>query len=641
MASLREVFVNWQIKSNLAAEMKKLDDAIDETSDEFKDMANEAEKAAKKTADEWGKVGAKTRDIGKSIAAGIGIGITALVGAGVATAAFVTQWAQGAAQIDSTAKRIGISAQALQEWEYAAKASGGEAEGIAGIFRELNNRLTEVGETGTGSAADALTLLKLRVEDLRRLKPEQQMEAIADRLAMISDVGARTFIKDSLFGGEYEKIGSLLEQGSAGILALRKEAQSLGGVLDGAALKGAKDFNRELAKTEATLTGVKSTIAQAFLPVFRDLVERFGDWVRNNRELIATRIEEWTKRLADWFEKIAPLVVTVVETTARLVDEIGGIEPALKIAAGGWVAWQLAGLAAINTVGAALAVFVASFVAGMALADRFNGGPANRAKNARDAKELSRFKQATDLATANTADSGDPAVERAKRLLTAELESLRQMQGSGTGATRSKRLQAAIDEQYAAIDRAREGLTSAIAESDAALTVLPDDVQGMRLGRIAKPGGEKPLTTEALLKEQRKREAELAKLRQIRSDLESRRMNAQGTERMTIERTLADVNKRITGTDVKGVNELIAEAVGQGTGLGSGALRPAGLGTSINQIDASITINVGGLDIEVPSSAIDPGNPRASAQSFADIISAKLSEVFGQAARLQVAQING
>jgi|GEM_PF-4613701 len=637
MATLREVFVNWQIKSNLAAEMKKLDDAIEETSEEFKRLADEAEKAAKDTADQWGKVGDKARDVGKGIAAGIGVGVTALVGAAAAAGSFVAQWAHGAAQVESTAKQFGISAQALQEWQYAARATGGEAEGIVGIFKELDLRLAEVGETGTGSAADALTLLKLRVEDLRRLKPEQQMEAIADRLSTISDVGARTFIKDSLFGGEYEKIGSLLEQGAAGIATLRKEANALGGVLDGKALEGAKEFNRELIKTEAIVDGVKSTIAQSLLPIVRDLVHRFGEWVAKNRELIATKSEEWAKRLAGWFEKIVPLAGNVVEMIARTADAIGGLDNAVKLAAGGWAAYQVAALAALGPVGAAVAAVTASLVAAIALANKLAGDPEKLAESKGKlsaGKEALRL-QRRALEESRKEDTYDPAIDDARRRF-ARAAVIAGRESQGGSIADQERINAQLKAYENALDAAYEDDRRHAEEVEA------NSALSGTLGRIAKPGaGGAPLTTESLLKEQRKQDAELEKLRKIRSDLEARRMNAQGAERMTIERTLADVNKRLTGQEVQTPEQIIAGLMGQGTNLGAGALRPAGLGTSINQIDARVIVNVGGIDVEMPASAIDPNSPRTSGQSFGEGIAAQFSQWIGLAFQHQRAQING
>lgn len=636
MGTLREVFVNWQIKSNLAAEMKKLDDALDDTSDEFKKLADDADKAAKKTADEWGKVGDRAGSIGKSIAAGIGIGVTALVGAAGAAASFVTEWAAGGAAIESTAKRVGISAQSLQEWEYAAKAAGGEAEGIGGIFKELANRLGEFAATGTGSAGDALSLLNLRIEDLKRLKPEQQMEAIADRLSMISDIGARTFIKDSLFGGEYERIGSLLEQGAAGIATLRKEANALGGVLDGEALKAAKDFNRELVRSEALATDLKSVVAQALIPTFRDWISRGGEWLRVHREIIGTKLEEWAQRLARWFEQIVPVVGQVADGISTTADAVGGLDNAVKLAAGGWALYQAAALAALGPVGAAIAAITAGIVAAIALADKYAGDPGKLAATKSELGVAQEEKRLADRALDETAKDRtfDPAIDDA-RINLRRTAAAAAAEGAGASLALRKSLLRQVQQAEAALDAAYAADAAHAAEVDA------NSAGGFSLGKIAKAGGKAPLTADALLKEQRKREAELVKLRAIRTDLEGRRMDASGTERMTIERTLSDVNKRLTGQDIQTPEQIIAGLMGQGTGLGGGALRPAGLGTSINQIDASITFNIGGIDVEMPASSIAAGDPRASGQTFGEAITEAFRTVFGQASRLQRAQING
>lgn len=659
--NLKEVFVSLKLDSKAAEKsLEHIDDLTDEVTDGFKDVGTSGDKAtkqvetgAKKAATSMERLAAEHKRVvdafdkvkpfaewGRSIVGGITAGTAALAGFAGLAGKFVADWAHGANEIDRTARQFGLSTDALQELQFAAKATGGEAESIGEVFKEMAIRITEVAQTGSGPATDALNALGLSAKELAKLKPEQQMMILADAVAGVADAGQRFFLKDSLFGEEGGvKVGNLLEEGAAGIAKLRGEAQALGGVLTGDSIKAAKEFNKELAKTGQVVTGVKSTIAQALLPVVSDAVKRFSEWVQANRELIKTKAEEWAKRLAEWFEKLVPMIGSVVDAVGKLVDAVGGIEPAIKLAATGWAAWQLAGLAAIGTVGAALATFMASFAAGMALADRFAGGPEERAKNKRTAAELAKFKSSTDLLEANAADSGDPAVERAKRRLLAELETLRGAQAGG-GDRRGVNRQRAIDEQFGAVARADAALRAAIAESDAALTMTPDGAP-TRL-RSSTPGaGKAALTADSLLREQRKTEAEREKLRSIRTELEGRRMNASGSERMAIERTLADVNQRLTGGEVRGVQQLMAEAVGQNTGYAGAELRPAGLGTSINQIDASIHINVGGVDVELPASIIDPANPRASAQGIGDQIATALSQVFGQAARLQVAQING
>ena len=637
--TLREVFVDWKFETNLTKELDKLDDSLESTAEEFEKMAADAERAARETADEWAKVGTRAASTGKAIAVGIGAGVAAFVTAGTAAVTFASQWAQMATQIETNSKRVGISADSLQEWQYAARSVGGEAEGIEGIFKELANRLGEVAATGTGSAADALALLKLRIQDLKHLKPEQQMEAIADRLSMISDVGARTFIKDSLFGGEYERIGSLLELGSAGIADLRKEANALGGVLDGDALDAAKNFNRELVKADTVVDGLKSTIAQGLLPVLRGWLARWSDLALANRELIGTKVDEWAKRLATWLDQIIPLIGGVADGIGKAADAVGGLDNAVKLAAGGWAAYQVAAMAALGPVGATIAAITAGITAAVAFADKYAGDPgaiSNTKSKLSGSQEALRLQQRA-LDEAAKDDTFDPGIDEARRnfrraaVVAAE-------EGRGATPAEQERLNGQLRRYEQALDAAYAADAAHAAEVDS------NSAPELTLGRIAQPGstgGTPSLTAESLLKEQAKREAERIKLRSIRSDLESRRATAGGDERMNIERTLSEVNKRLTGQDVQSPEGIIAGLMGQGTHLGAGALRPAGLGTSINQIDASITINLGGVDVDLPASMIDPSNPRGSAQGIGQAIMDALNSTFIQASRLQVSQIRG
>ena len=53
----------------------------------------------------------------------------------------------------------GLSAEALQEWGYIAEQSGGSIEDVADAAREMQLRLAEAAELGTGPAIDALEIL--------------------------------------------------------------------------------------------------------------------------------------------------------------------------------------------------------------------------------------------------------------------------------------------------------------------------------------------------------------------------------------------------------------------------------------------------------------------------------------------------
>lgn len=641
MGSLKEVFVSYKVDSAKAVQQIKLvDKEIDKTIDSFGEVEDAADNAgqavvdsAKKGESAWKKFGdahekvvkklgnAKPYlDFGKSIATGIAVGTAALVGIGGVAGKFVADWAHGAQVIERTSKQYGVSTDALQEWQYAVKSVGGDSESVGELFKELGLRLAEVGETGTGSALDALTLLKIRIEDIRKLKPEDQMDLIADRLSQVVDVGARTFIKDSLFGGEFEKVGEVLELGSEGIAALRKEARDLGGVLSGEALRDAAQFNKEMVKTKTIVGGVGSEIAITLLPKVQEIVKAIGDWVRENRGLITSRVDDFIRGVSDAARKLGPLLSDGLDLVVDISNAVGGIENAIMLSAGAWAAWQTAALAAIGPVGVALAGVAASAALAGLITTKANED------RIESTKALNRKAAITDKAI-ELVEAGDPRAQE----IVALLNSIPDLLQNDSAVNESANALLTVAEGIYADFKTRQ---SQVPAADGEEKPKPKRT----LGRIAKPGEETPITAESEIKAALKRAAELDRDRAIRADLEARLFNAEGPERMAIESALRGVEKRITGQDIKGIHELMAEAVGQGTGLGAGALKPAGLGTTINHIDASITINVGGVKAEVPASAVAPGR---SIMDYGQAVAEQLTSIFTQASRLQIAQING
>jgi hypothetical protein len=163
-------------------------------------------------------------------------------------------------------------------------------------------------------------------------------------------------------------------------------------------------------------------------------------------------------------------------------------------------------------------------------------------------------------------------------------------------------------------------------------------------GKIAKPGaksGAAAVTSASEIAAAENRARELDRDRRIRTELETMRATSEGPRRMAIEAALRGVEQRINGGQVKGVNELIAEAVGQGTGLGSGALRPAGLGTTINNIDASVFFNLGGIEVTAEVAGAVSSQAQAAGKSIGEAMIEVLRPMFNEAFQTQRGQILG
>lgn len=205
-------------------------------------------KKSKKDADKFGRAVKKSLTVVASIA----------VVAGGALIALARQNIQAADKIGKTAKALNLSAEALQEYRFAAQQSGVETRGLDDSFRRFNRRLGEFANSGAGPAAKALGLLNVNVRDTGgAVRPTQVvLDDVIDQLVRVENQSQRAALAAQLFGDDFgPKLVPLLDEGSAGIARLRQEARDLGIVISNESVAAAERAQDSFGRLEAVMRG--------------------------------------------------------------------------------------------------------------------------------------------------------------------------------------------------------------------------------------------------------------------------------------------------------------------------------------------------------------------------------------------------
>ena len=144
-----------------------------------------------------------TKAMLESTAANIGKIGAGMAGAGATILAPLTaavfQFAGAGAAIDDMSQRTGASAEALSQLAYAAGQSGTDIETVEKSMRKLGKTVTEA-KDGSKGASDALKAVGLSAADLSTMTPDEQLRAVADALAGISDPGEKAARAMDLLG---------------------------------------------------------------------------------------------------------------------------------------------------------------------------------------------------------------------------------------------------------------------------------------------------------------------------------------------------------------------------------------------------------------------------------------------------------
>jgi len=116
---------------------------------------------------------------------------------------------QYADRIEDLADQTGLTVEALQEMDFAAKQTGTSLEGFTNVVFKLGTNLAQ----GTNSIRDATVALGLSYEALRQLSPEAQFREVAKALAEVENVQERNRLGVILMGKGYKEVAGAINEG--------------------------------------------------------------------------------------------------------------------------------------------------------------------------------------------------------------------------------------------------------------------------------------------------------------------------------------------------------------------------------------------------------------------------------------------
>lgn len=244
---------------------------------------------------------------------------TAAAGAALAAAAgfavLAKQAIDAADSMNDLSKATGISTESLSQLKFAAEQSGTDLDGLATGLRKLAKQAVEAAG-GSKEAAASFKLIGVSVTDSAgKLKgTEQLLLDVAEQFAQYKDGAAKAAAAQELFGKSGTALIPFLNNGRAGIEALKAEADKLGLTLKGTTAQAADEFNDNLNKLKQQLGGIGLQIAERFLPALVDITKSLSDLIAKKSD-----VRGFLDALVTGFRTVAYLAVA----TADAFDDVG------------------------------------------------------------------------------------------------------------------------------------------------------------------------------------------------------------------------------------------------------------------------------------------------------------------------------
>lgn len=225
-------------------------------------------------------------------------------------------------EIVNLSKTLDMSTKSIQEWQYAAEASGVSSQTVMRDIQHLrtNFKMTEKGVLN-----------------------------LANSFKKMSAGGA--YFYGQMYGLSEDTV-LMLRQGKDAIQALKAEAQDMGAVIPDEELKNAREFNKNIQALKTSFTKMAQTIVTQVVPHLMPLLEEFTKFIKEHPDAVINTIKTGLIALAagETVSKLESLVGIIKDISLGLIGIIAFAKTLGSGAVVGSVGAFLAPIAVIATM---------------------------------------------------------------------------------------------------------------------------------------------------------------------------------------------------------------------------------------------------------------------------------------------------
>lgn len=186
--------------------------------------------------------------------------------------------------IDKMSQKMGISAEAYQEWDAVMQHSGTSMESLKAGMKTLANAV----ENGN----EAFERLGISQEQIASMNQEELFGATITALQNVENETERTYLAGQLLGRGATELGALLNTSAEETQAMKDRVHELGGVMSDEAVKAAAKYQDTLQDMQTGFESLKRNLVSDFLPGITTVMEGLTAFTTGDYDLGAEKIEE-------------------------------------------------------------------------------------------------------------------------------------------------------------------------------------------------------------------------------------------------------------------------------------------------------------------------------------------------------------
>lgn len=303
--------------------MNDLEGATDDTGKEMKETEKEA-----------GKFGDTLKN---GLAAGAKVAAAAVAAVATAAVAATAKLVDAAGEtaeygdnIDKMSQKLGMSAEAYQEWDFIMQHSGSDIDKMSTSMKKL----AEAVQDPSKDAAAAFEKLEINLEEAKNLSQEDLFAKTITALQGLEEGTERTALANDILGKSAMDLGALLNTSAEDTEAMRQQVHDLGGVMSDDAVKAAAAYQDSLQNMKTAVQGAGRSIVSDFMPSITQIMDGISLLVSGQDgsvealtagfEGFIENLEKSADKLTEVAEKIIPILADAIIKAAPIIIESAG-----------------------------------------------------------------------------------------------------------------------------------------------------------------------------------------------------------------------------------------------------------------------------------------------------------------------------
>lgn len=305
--------------------LKDLEGTADDTGKEEEQLA----KATKDAGTEMKQTEKDSSNLGESLKNGLATGakaaaagVAAVTAAAAAVAVKLADTANEAADygdnVDKMSQKLGLSAEAYQEWDFIMQHSGSDVDKMSASMKKLADAVQQPTKESTA----AFEKLGISIEDAAKMSQEDLFAATITALQNMESGTERTALANDLLGKSAMDLGALLNTSAEDTEAMRQQVRELGGVMSDDAVKSAAQFKDSLQNMKTAVGSVGREIGSSFMPSMTQMMDAFGGVVKGSdgaEEALQAGIDAFIENLDKQAEQIVELADRLIPIFVEMI----------------------------------------------------------------------------------------------------------------------------------------------------------------------------------------------------------------------------------------------------------------------------------------------------------------------------------